>query len=608
MVAFLGFFIVLAMLRTAAVKVLYFSRLPRQALSARPSKLTRLIQQYIVYPAMFSGKHINRPKIFGVYLSLPTRAQSLIIAGYLTIGFVCQFMSYQGQFFAENKFFGADSRTQLTEYVAARAGIMAFMQLPFVFLFGGRNNFMITLTGWSYSTFNVYHRWCSRTMWALAMIHGVTYTINAAQTGRFQSAYTEAFWCWGVSAVTIAGFIMFQAVYNFRKLAYEAFLVVHIVLVIAFVVALWYHSLDNGYMNYLYCSIAVWAFDRFVRLLRVIYFNFGFSGTTSAEIRVIGEENYSLLQIKLRTTRKVVAKPGQYLFLHVGRITPWQSHPFSILDQDETGAYVLVAKVHKGLTCRLHNHVLDNRSGKDAQVSELAYDAPTRNIRAGIDGLYGGSAPVDLYDTALLVAGGAGITGVYPYLKHIVRNESAVTRHVKLIWSVRHTSTMSWLQPQLEAVRELAKGRVALDIHMYVSSGPETSETSSQAGDLTPSDTESPGVEKVLDIHHSNEHLADDDEKREDGETPGEDDLHRVTSVVVRTKRPSDDFTDSIPVFYQRPDLTRIVTEVVGHAPSSTGVLVCGPGAMADELRAAVCGNIEAAKGRLDYFEEAFEW
>lgn len=64
-----------------------------------------------------------------------------------------------------------------------------------------------------------------------------------------------------------------------------------------------------------------------------------------------------------------------------------------------------------------------------------------------IDGPFGG-VPQDLgiYEHALLIAGGSGVTFIVPILQDLVRrmnsNEGAVIRTVDVIWSIRDTGGM----------------------------------------------------------------------------------------------------------------------------------------------------------------------
>jgi ferric-chelate reductase len=54
---------------------------------------------------------------------------------------------------------------------------MSFANFPLLFLFGGRNNILIWATGWSFATFNVFHRHVARIATLQAVAHSVLYLI-----------------------------------------------------------------------------------------------------------------------------------------------------------------------------------------------------------------------------------------------------------------------------------------------------------------------------------------------------------------------------------------------------------------------------------------------
>lgn len=57
--------------------------------------------------------------------------------------------------------------------------MLAIANVPIVWLFGIRNNILIWLTGWSFSTFNSFHRWAARVATIEAIIHSIAYTVEA---------------------------------------------------------------------------------------------------------------------------------------------------------------------------------------------------------------------------------------------------------------------------------------------------------------------------------------------------------------------------------------------------------------------------------------------
>lgn len=66
---------------------------------------------------------------------------------------------------------------QFWRYFADRTGIISFANLPLVWLFAGRNDVLMWLTGWSFSTFNVFHRYSARIATVQGILHSIAYTI-----------------------------------------------------------------------------------------------------------------------------------------------------------------------------------------------------------------------------------------------------------------------------------------------------------------------------------------------------------------------------------------------------------------------------------------------
>lgn len=65
----------------------------------------------------------------------------------------------------------------MLRYVADRTGIISFANLPLLWLFAGRNNIFIWATGWSFSTFNIFHRHIAWIATLQAVVHTVAYLI-----------------------------------------------------------------------------------------------------------------------------------------------------------------------------------------------------------------------------------------------------------------------------------------------------------------------------------------------------------------------------------------------------------------------------------------------
>lgn len=50
---------------------------------------------------------------------------------------------------------------------------MAINNLPVMWLFATRNNFLLWATGWDFATFNMFHRWIARACGLEVFVHGM---------------------------------------------------------------------------------------------------------------------------------------------------------------------------------------------------------------------------------------------------------------------------------------------------------------------------------------------------------------------------------------------------------------------------------------------------
>ena len=58
-------------------------------------------------------------------------------------------------------------------YISDRTGIISYANLPLLWMFAGRNNVFLWLTGWSFSSFNIFHRHIARIATIQAVIHSI---------------------------------------------------------------------------------------------------------------------------------------------------------------------------------------------------------------------------------------------------------------------------------------------------------------------------------------------------------------------------------------------------------------------------------------------------
>lgn len=65
-----------------------------------------------------------------------------------------------------------DYNRQFLHDFCDRLSILMSSSIPFLWLFGLRNNPLLWITGWSYRTFNIFHRWVAMLLLVEAILHG----------------------------------------------------------------------------------------------------------------------------------------------------------------------------------------------------------------------------------------------------------------------------------------------------------------------------------------------------------------------------------------------------------------------------------------------------
>lgn len=181
-------------------------------------RCTRAIQQYISVPATFGQAHARRPKFLGIEFSIPTRLESVFLVTFIIINIVLDFVSFE---IFDGNMYWSTNIDQFNRYVADRSGILSFAQFPFLFAFAGRNTIFIWITGWSYQSFSVFHKWVARVAVAHAFLHTIMYTDIAFRyngAAGLTEYYEDAYIQWGAAAMTAGLILITGSIYTVRKL------------------------------------------------------------------------------------------------------------------------------------------------------------------------------------------------------------------------------------------------------------------------------------------------------------------------------------------------------------------------------------------------------
>lgn len=510
-------------------------------------------RKYISVPATFTKKKCQEQRCFKFFdFLIPTRFESIVIAGFYILVIIVHLINMEfikGDPFLLNKY---DAQIR---YVADRTGIVATVMMPLVFLFAGRNNFLQWITGWNYNTFMTYHRHIARVMFMLIVIHAVCYTIRLKAT--YAQDMKETYLIWGVIATVCGGIILFQALLYFRRNWYETFLLIHIVMAALFVAGTWIHVVDFGYVWFVYPTVAVWCFDRLVRIIRLIYFGF-----PVAEVKLLTDDNSE--EVVLRV---IIPKPkywksiaGGHVFIHF--LKPayfWQSHPFTFVDSTVSdGHIVCYCKIKAGITRALY---------------QMLMNTPDRcmPIRVGVEGPYGESTPARYADTCVFIAGGNGIPGIYSEIvdianKQQLSKEEGCKRRLKLIWVIRKCNMLLWFHNELANLKN-----TNIEVTIYV-----TQATQKDLGD------------------HDNDKFT----KSSESLSKSANDTDSSLSTISHAK-----------FIHGRPCLEDIIKQEISESNGSVAFVSCGHPAMVDEIRYQILQNIKNdERKRVDFYEQLQIW
>ncbi|GAV56075.1 hypothetical protein ZYGR_0AZ02470 [Zygosaccharomyces rouxii] len=543
----------------------------------------RWFRRLVTMPALFNGKHTERNFIGGI---VPTRFESLVIFIYFV--FVILSESVNINYYDRFTWY-TDKKTQIARYVGDRSAVITcFIIIP-AFLFAGRNNFLLWLTGWKMSTFYAFHKWLARMAIFSAFVHTITMFEVMKWSHSISRVKMDAWWIWGAIAMTSGGVIFVQSFPYLRAMLYDAFLFCHIVLAVFWLVGMWIHVRDLECGQYAYACGAVWVFDRFLRILKIASF-----GIRQAHFELVSGEIVVMTVPSVAPLRKPT--PGSFGYVHF--LDSWfffQSHPFSlIMDGDEVKFLI---KGKNGITKRLINKMRNMPQGRCTE-------------RILIEGFYGEYSTAYAYDQVLIIAGGNGIVGLYEYIKDINEKKfqgKSRTKYVKFYWVIRHWRSIDWLYPELKKLQELDYVQPIIYVTKYSDYkigdrfSYNNSYDSSKESSLTAKLIEIPEAPK----EDAAEEISSHDKSAVTAET---------TEIVVDVQEFSDRIKKDLPHVEfrsERPDVKQLIHDDIQEAGphDNVAVLSCAINQMCDDIRQSVAQEVSSSRsGRIDLVELLQVW
>ncbi|KAI1969881.1 hypothetical protein LOZ53_006365 [Ophidiomyces ophidiicola] len=480
--------------------------------------------------------------------------------------------------------YSVNKKAALIAELRGRSGNLAVLNMIPLVLFAGRNNPLIPLLRVSFDTYNLLHRWVGRVVVLESIAHTVAWAINAIDgagwEGMWNAVKGDSFFVWGLVSTLAFTFLFIQSPSPLRHAFYETFLHLHQLGALVAIVGLYMHlDVDNlPQLPWLRFIIGIWVIERTTRLVRLIYLNTSRrNGVTKVIAKALPGE---ATRVTFFLPHHARIAPGSHVYAYLPRISLWMSHPFSVawvedgrhphdaLAPDEK--YIDSSRSSPDLKqSRFANFdeelngpsrkptsvtlIVAARTGMTRRLYNAALSAPNLTLETSgfVEGPYIShpSASFGSYGTVVLFSGGAGITHHLLHVRDLLQAAddagSVATRRIYLVWAVRTTEHLSWVRGFMDAILHLPNRRDMLITKLFVSKPRSTREITS------PSTT--------------------------------------------------------LQMFPGRCRPNVVLDEALEDRVGATVVSVCGPGAFADEVRAAARERI--GKGAvIDFVEEAFTW
>ncbi|KAI9933817.1 hypothetical protein MW887_004889 [Aspergillus wentii] len=345
--------------------------------------------------------------------------------------------------------------------LAIRAGMIAVALVPWIVALSTKANFISMFTGIGHERLNVLHRWAGYLCLLLSLIHMIPFYITPVwEDGAlyvYQQYFPRNMYIYGTGFAALAPllFLCLHSLPVLRAWMYELFSFVHLPVSIIFVAMLFWHSKNFlTSWSYLWATISIWAISYAARLLFVNWTNplhMSFMIGEESGITILPEN-----AIKVTIPTRMRWKPGQYIYLRMPGISLFESHPFTIASLCSDDFPSQYGEKYRDLAV-----VFRPRGGFTRKVlSKTLEYGPYKTWTAYLEGPYGGMRrEMAAFDDIIFFAGGSGITAIASQLLYLIkqiRDRKAVTKRVRVIWSMKTPECMEWFKEELRICRDYA--------------------------------------------------------------------------------------------------------------------------------------------------------
>ena len=520
----------------------------RQRYFSIPNEKFALIKRRLINSPLVHKRHSREFRLSPALNmgALPTRLQTQFLVAYTVLNIVHCTISIDWH---NSETFYEEGRN--------RCGTLAVLNMVPLFLLVGRSNPLIEVTGISFDTCNLLHRWLGRIVVCEAVAHGAFFVAGTIAAKGDQGWFiiqmaikSSTFILAGVVALCTFVALLLHSPSVIRHAFYETFLTVHIALAVVATIAVSVHLKELPHRLFLLCAVLVWVLERASRFVMLVRRNVG-PGMTKAEVEALPGD---AVRVTLRILRPWKFQPGQHIYLYMPTVGLWTSHPFSLAWSDEQPDFYsekalpisrqdIIAS--KKLEMSL---IIRRRTGFTDKIFRKAESSPGGKFTttAFVEGPYG-EQNFRSYGTVMLFAAGVGITHQVPHVRDLVSAYAAgtcATRQILLVWIIQSPEHLEWIRPWMTQILGMERRRDVLRIQLFITRPRSTRE------------------------------------------------IHSPSA--------------SVQMFPGKPDVGALIQKEQERQVGAMAVSVCGTGGLADDVRKATLNRCQ--KTAIDFYEEAFSW
>ncbi|KAI2464128.1 ferric reductase like transmembrane component-domain-containing protein [Annulohypoxylon bovei var. microspora] len=466
------------------------------------------------------------------------------------------------------------------ERIGYRNAWITVTQVPLLYLLASRTNVIALITGTSYERLNWLHRWVARTMFVSATCHGwffwaewVRGNMVELELGMMRMVR------YGLGAWGILLWMTITSFKPFRSMAYEFFVIQHILSAVIFLWVIYRHVPATGRHN-VWFAIGAICFDRAFRLGLLIWQNIKLRPNHSCceggqrighltKLSAIGDSTTVI------TIKDVHFKwsAGQHLYLWLPRIALFEAHPYTVASAHQVpetcicNSIQLVVRSHSGFSKRLNKF-----------ARKLEESGKKQTLTALVVGPYGNPPRWDIFETLVFISASTGASYTLPVLENVLKSTAtSCIKRVDFLLAAKQGEEISFYHERLHEAIEKAKSvGIELAVHIAV-----TGEEQLEPLATTTSSASSANHEKKI----------IDGEVNIDREIKASANVEGVVQPLMEQSpnRMQSTGSDShIHHLSSRPDVAGFIKSAVEATGGETGVVVCGGQSLVAKVRTSV--------------------